>query len=421
MKVSETVYSLVMVDESGGQYDISDFAEDLGWEENEKELATHLSFTAATSNDALPPLLKPGCIAIVMVGGEERARATINRNKSKRTSDGDHFTIGAYDDLYPLQTSEDQLYFSAGQSTKTILSQIFDEWGIPMGEYTGADVTHEKLVFRSGTLADIILEILDDAKKKGGPHTIIRANQGKVDVVLRGSNETVYLFDEDDTVSIEQETSIAELVTRVKIVGKEDATDGLPPVEAVLNGMTEFGVRQRIYAREQDATTEEAQAAAKAILDEEGKVKTTVSLNAPDVPEMRKGDNVFVHIGGIAGYYYVTAIRHDASTGRMTIDVVANPSVEQSIDKLADLGVLNSPDYWKENYDQTSYVDTLIEKSAAVITTNGPRCATVEEGVAALTAAGIITTPAYWSVQTGNVGELIKALGGAVLASGAQI
>ena len=421
MKVSETIYTLAIVGEDGTQYDISEFAEDLGWEENERELATSMSFSVGTDNAKLNALVKLGCVALVLVGEDECARTTINRARQKKSSDKVSLTISAYDELYPLQRSEDQLYFPAGQTTKAVLTQILGDWGITFGKYEGADVTHEKLVFRTGSLADSILDILDDAVKKGGDPSVLRAAKGSVEVVKRGGNKTVYLFDEDDTISVEQETSITELVTRVKIVGKEDATEGLPPVEALLNGLTEFGIRQRIYTREKDATTAEAQTAAQAILDEKGKVKKSMAIKSPDVPQMRKGDAIFVHIGEIVGYFYVEGIRHDATTGTMTLDIKELPMLDKSIDKLADLGVLNSPDYWKEHAEDTPYVDALIEKAAAVITEDGPRCATLEEGIQALTDAGIITTPAYWSDKGGNVAELIMALGGAVLASGATI
>ena len=323
MKVSETDYTLVIVTEDGTQHDISDFAEDLGWEENPKELALRMSFTLGTDDATMLGLVKIGCVAAVLTNGEERARAIINKAKVKKAGEKDTVTVLAYDELYPLQTSDDHFFFPAGQSTKTVLSQIFGEWGVPVGKYTGADVTHERLVFRSGTVADTVLDILDDAVKKGGPRSILRANQGKVDCIERGGNETVYLFDEDDTIAAEQTTSITELVTRVKIVGQEDKTTGIPPVEAVLNGLTEFGVRQKIYRREKDATTAEAQTAAQAILDEKGKISKTQSIVAPDVPEMRKGDLIRADLGGISGDYYVIGIQHDADAGSMTLDIEA--------------------------------------------------------------------------------------------------
>lgn len=421
MKVSETAYTLAIVIEDGTQYDISDFAEDLAWEEPEKELATSISFTCVTGNLKLSSILKLGCIAAVLSKGKEVARGTINRVRQKETSEGVKRTVLAYDELYPLQMSEDQLYFPAGQTTKAVLTQIFNDWSIPLGKYEGADVEHEKLLYRSGSLSEIILDILDDAVKKGGPPSLLRASGGKVEVIEKGSNKIIYLFDADDTASVEQESSITDLITRVKVVGKEDQTTGLPPVEAVLNGMTEFGVRQRIYNREKDATTEEAQKAAQVILDEKGKPKSSLIIKSPDVPEMRKGDMIFVHYAEIIGYFYVDGIHHDANSGYMTLQISQSPTFDSVIDYLAEIGVINSPDYWKAHADDTPYVKGLIEKAAGLITTAGTRCSTVKEGIDALVAAGIITTPAYWENKGGNVGELLKALGGAVKASGGKI
>lgn len=91
--------------------------------------------------------------------------------------------------------------------------------------------------------------------------------------------------------------------------------------------------------------------------------------------------------------------------------------VDAAIDKLAKLGVINSPAYWKQHHGDTKHVGTLLKKAAAAITATGPRTATVEEGVKALTEAGIIDSPDYWKTKTGNVGELLKALGGAAKAA----
>ena len=321
MRVSDTNYTLVIVSEDGTQYDISDFAEDLGWEENEKELASHMSFTVGTDNAELAALLKIGCIAAVLTEGQERTRAVINRARVKISSGKEIRVITAYDELYPLQTSDDQFIFPAGQTTKALISQILNEWGVPLGKYTGANVTHESLVFRVGSLADTVLKILDDAVKKGGEKSILRATQGRVEVIPRGSNKVVYEFDEGDTVSVEHETSITDLVTRVKVIGQEKDKEGIPPVEAVVNGLTQFGIRQKIYRREEDATTAEAQAAAQEILDEKGKISQTMGLQAPDAPDLRKGDRVSVNIGGVSGFFYVTGVRHDAAAGVMTLDL----------------------------------------------------------------------------------------------------
>ena len=321
MRVSDTNYTLVIVAEDGTQYDVSDFAEDLGWEENEKQLAASMFFTVGTENEQLASIIKIGCIAAVLTDGIERTRAIINKVRVKVSGMKVTRAVTAYDELYPLQTSDDQFLFPAGQTTKAIISQILDEWGVPMRKYEGANVTHEKLVFRKGSLADHILDILDDAFKKGGEKSILRATQGQVEVVKRGGNQTVYEFDENDTVAVEHETSITELVTRVKVVGQSSDEEGIPPVEAVLNGLTQFGIRQKIYQREKDATAGEARMAAQQILDEKGKIGKTQSIQAPDAPDLRKGDRVCVNVGEMSGFYYVTGVQHDADAGTMTMDL----------------------------------------------------------------------------------------------------
>ena len=321
MRVSDTNYTLVIVTEDGTQYDISDFAEDLGWEENAKQLATSMSFTVGTEDEQLAGLVKIGCIAAVLTDGIERTRAIINRVRVKVSGAKVTRAVTAYDELYPLQTSDDQFFFPAGQTTKAIITQILDEWGVPLGKYEGANVTHEKLIFRKGSLADTLLDILDDAVKKGGEKSVLRASQGQVEVIKRGSNAVVYEFDENDTVAVECETSVTDLVTRVKVIGQETDKEGVPPVEAVVNGLTQFGIRQKIYQREKDATASEAQEAAQQILDEKGKIGKTQSVQAPDAPDLRKGDRVSVNMGEMSGFYYVTGVQHDADAGTMTMDL----------------------------------------------------------------------------------------------------
>lgn len=93
-----------------------------------------------------------------------------------------------------------------------------------------------------------------------------------------------------------------------------------------------------------------------------------------------------------------------------------------AIDKLAKLGVINSPEYWKEVVDsgKVKYLDALFNKAAAKISKTGARSSTVENGVAALVAGGVINTPDYWlnaAAQVPNVSALLQALGGAVRAS----
>ena len=114
--------------------------------------------------------------------------------------------------------------------------------------------------------------------------------------------------------------SITTLVTRVKVVGKEDA-EGKQAVEAVVDGLTNYGIRQQIYVRDEDDTLATATAAAQDIIDTVGKPDRVRTINAPDIPTIRKGDKVHIQAGTLNGYYIVKAIQHNASSAIMSMDI----------------------------------------------------------------------------------------------------
>ena len=94
-------------------------------------------------------------------------------------------------------------------------------------------------------------------------------------------------------------------------------------------------------------------------------------------------------------------------------------AVMAAVDKLARLGVLNSPDYWKQAVEsgKVKYLDILLTKAAAKITKAGPRSSTPENGIGSLVSAGVIDTPEYWAEHYRDypsLGALLCALGGAV-------
>lgn len=90
-----------------------------------------------------------------------------------------------------------------------------------------------------------------------------------------------------------------------------------------------------------------------------------------------------------------------------------------AIDKLAKLGVINSPAYWKEAVasGKVQYLELLLTSAAEKIAQNGPPSSTPENGIGALAAAGVIASPGYWLEHYRdypNLGTLLRALGGAV-------
>lgn len=321
-------YRVVVMDEKKNQYNIKDYIQNLGWEENENEISVRLSFTAKndkTSKGYLSSIIKPGCLVGVFAtdGGsldEEVARGYVETWNPVEKNSGNNLKCTCYDELYKLQKSQDNRYYSSGTGTKSALQGIFDDWELPQGEYKGPNASHGKMVHNNKYLSDIALEFLDDAVKKGEEKCIIRAKKGYTSVIPRGSNKTVYVFKVDNTQSFSQSISTADLITRVKVVGKAD-DDGKRSVDAILDGNTKYGIRQRIYTRGSDETLSDAKSAAQEILDDEGKIKKEMKVQSPDVPFIRKGDLVYIMSSSVSDYYYVKSIQHNADVFSMTMDL----------------------------------------------------------------------------------------------------
>jgi len=324
--INNIKYEVILVMDNGKNMDITGIIENLDWEENKGELAMRINITMVNTQfegTSISSIAKPGClVAIIANWGEgdiEVARGTITDWSTSSSNSKESFSITCYDDLYNLQKSQDNIYYSAGASTKSVIEGILGNWEIPLATYEGPNETHAKLVYKSETLSKVLLDILKDAESKGASKCVIRGYKGSVSIFPKGNNKKIYHFGEDNTISTSNKQSTANLVTRVKVIGKEDE-EGKSSVEAVLEGKTEFGIRQRIVINAKDENLEEAKKTAREILDEKGDIEKNISIEAPDVPVIRKGDLVHVTAGTVKGYYYVEGIRHSTS-GFMSLDL----------------------------------------------------------------------------------------------------
>lgn len=428
INIAKLTYRLYAVLADGRQVNITGAATAIGWNEGEQEISARTTATLANvpfDGKPLSSTIVPNTVIVITAddgtGEKEVSRGYVTEWGPTRSSGGNSFSVTCYDELFNLQQSQDDRYITAGTGTKSAITAVFDDWGIPVGEYKGPDVVHAKTLYKAQYLSDIILGLLDDAEKHGADKYVVRAEAGKASVRPIGSNETVYRFTENaNTTMTADKISTSDLVTRVKVMGLAD-DDGKQSPEAIVDGMTEYGIRQQLYNRSEDDTLEMAKAAAQAIIDENGKPARTSTVEAPDVPFVRKGDMISLATTALNGFFIVTSINHDVTNRKMTMQVkpaeaneaAGEDAVEAAIDKLASLGIISSPDYWKANYQNTEYVGLLLVKAAAEATGAGPRSATPEAGAASLFAVGVVNTPGYWARQTGNVGELVKALGGA--------
>ena len=96
-------------------------------------------------------------------------------------------------------------------------------------------------------------------------------------------------------------------------------------MEATLDGITRYGISQRIYVRGSDETLEAAKSAAQEILNEDGTIKKEITLQSPDVPVIRKGDRIELEAGLTKGSFYVKSVRHEADTCSMSMEPWRDP------------------------------------------------------------------------------------------------
>ena len=323
--LSKVKYRVVVMDGST-KYVITEYVEGLSWEENEKELASRITFSLKndkTEKGWLSTIIKPGLLvfvsAIINDTRYEVIRGYIEKWDRKSSAGGDVLKCTGYDLLYKLQKSQDNRFYPSGSKTKTIITDVLKAWGVPH-EYKGPNYSHGKLVFNNDYLSDIILDTLDDAQKKGSGKYIIRAKEGKAYIQRRGTNSPVYVFTDLNSQSLNSVVDTSDMITRVKVLG-QSKDEGKRPIEAIITGDTKYGVRQKIYTRGSDETLSAAKTAARQILNEDGKIERTISVQSVDVPLVRKGDLVYLKLSGADSFYYVKSIQHNADSQSMTMDV----------------------------------------------------------------------------------------------------
>lgn len=299
----------------------------LSWGEAPNDLAQRLTLSAAnvqtTSGLWLHQLLPLGVQLMLFAdwgeGWQEVWRGSTYAAQHSSTSGQINRT--AYDNLYPLAHSKDDRYYPTGTTGRTIITDLAGAWGLPLGQVDGPDVALSRQLLRSRSLSDIIQTVLDEAKKRGAGRWYLRSRQGLIDVVQAGANPVVYHFGADSNVgSFEEQASIENLVTRVKIMGAEDV-DERRPVIATLDGRTEFGILQDIINADSYETEDAAREAASDILAERGKPEISRTVEAPDLPFLRRGDKVHITAGTLNGYYLVKGITHNADTATMQLEV----------------------------------------------------------------------------------------------------
>lgn len=322
--VLKSEYKVKILSKSGEIYDMTDFIMACTWGDPAGEIAAraNITFSQSLTAQGYVNLLLPLCTPIfIYANGAEVFRGVIwDWDYSCTGSGGKETNIVAYDRMIYANQSKEDAFYTAGKDTRSIVSDICGRWGIRLSYEWPVSHTHEKKAYKNRTIAAEILDTLDDAARKTNQKYVGYMDRDTLRIRGRGSNEEVYVFDYSNSMTIRNKLSLSRLVTRVIVVGKEDSA-GRAPIEATVNGRTEYGILQEVIHRDGDSTLADAAAEANNVIAERGKPEETVTLGAPDVPTIRKGDRIKVNAGNIAQtYLFVKGIRHDAVNRSMTVE-----------------------------------------------------------------------------------------------------
>jgi len=330
MEAGKTLYYVFVTTEKGVTFNVTNAVQDLGWEENEKELSMRVSFTlfnAIYNGSRLSSFIKIGQPVTIKAnwgaGPKTITTAYIKECERDTSKSAETYKVTAYDCLFNMQKSNDDIYYAKGKKTKKILTAIFKKWGIEIDKYTGPNVKHGRIVYKNKSLADVVLGVLNDAAKKGGAKSHVRASGNKVSILANGSNANVYYLNSTNCIESKYKISIVDMVTKVKITAVSKKNKKRTKVKAVVKKNTQYGVIQKIQTYSKGDSKKDAKKAAKKVLNEHGSPKKTMTVQAPDIPDLYKGDKILIKAGSLNGYYLVKSIQHNAASGKMSMEVKA--------------------------------------------------------------------------------------------------
>ena len=318
-------YFAYLVIEGGTKYNLTKAVTAITLEEQEGQLAEEATLTVAADSEVQGEDVK----SIMKLNRVIRISADWGEGKKKifegilweweyQHAQQKTLSIVAYDPMIRLQQGKDHKYFSAGMDTKALISAICGDFGVSVSYKWKNSMKHEKKVFRSNTVIDMVMELLEEVRKQKGGKYVTLYRDGKLEINNYGTNKEVYKFGPKVTLSTKDKLTMDKLVTRVKVLGKAD-DKGRSSVDAVVNGNLDFGILQEIVTRDSDKDLGKAKAEANTIIKERGKPEESIIVTAPDLPFLRKGDAVNMAAGNLSGKMYVLGVSHNAATRQMSM------------------------------------------------------------------------------------------------------
>ena len=110
----------------------------------------------------------------------------------------------------------------------------------------------------------------------------------------------------------------------------------------------------------------------------------------------------------VSGKYYIDSITHEVGGSGyvcnyelVLVTTKTKEVVYDAVDRLANLGIVNSPAYWKAHYKDVQYLDELLIDMAVRLKVNSVTDIVKDTDLALATmkACGVINSPDYWKAN----------------------
>lgn len=226
----------------------------------------------------------------------------------QKSYQGTEMAVTAYDGLIYLTKSQMSYNFQ-NMTPEAITRKVCSDLGVPPGNIasTGINLSY---IARGKTGNDIILTVYTQASRQNGKKYMLQMNQGKLDVIEKGSITAHFVL--DNAINLTNSTyseTLDNMVNRIVIVDETGK-----PAGKVENAewMQSYGLIQSIYQKEQgkDPTT-----VANSLL--QG-VERKAGIEALGNTECITGRAIKITEAytGLTGLFYIDADTHTWSEGK---------------------------------------------------------------------------------------------------------
>lgn len=322
------VYTAYIITKSGIRVNLDTVKTDIMLTHGEKDLAAQVSIRMANVNTKegyLKSLLNVKDRIYVYANDGSGAKEVFRGwlwVKDYSSDTEKELAFSCYDNLIYLQRSKDSFYFESGKRTREAVQAICKKWGISL-VYDYESISHPKLNnFRAQYISDVIIDLLEEAKKQTGVPYVIYSDKDVMYVKRVGTNTTVYHLErKKNALYTKSRVSLEDVVTKVVITGNKDDIDRDPVLASVEGDTATFGTLQEMISKDKDTTIEEARKEANEILKEKGKPSEEFSIASVDIPFLLKGDKVYVKSDDLDGYFIAKSVEHDAMKKTMYLDM----------------------------------------------------------------------------------------------------